>query len=193
MNSTISPPKQLVMDSLPHAVREFGVEARKSGRNWEAAFNGPIHAYADPATGARTDLFSNTAMDVDSQGTFGIGTSYTIGKLSLDANFSYTTIKGFGQSSHMQVYEGGGLYQFTPALSFIAGYQHTRFEGHHWNQGTAGLHYLLSKRTDVYVEGVYQHASGAMGDRENVAMINTLSPSSTPNQIAATVGLRHRF
>ncbi|MEK7924626.1 porin, partial [Burkholderia contaminans] len=79
-------------------------------------FLGQQTVTVDPATGARTDLFANTAMDVDSQGTFGIGTSYTIGKLTLDANYSYTTIKGFGQSSHMQVYEGGGLYQFTPAL-----------------------------------------------------------------------------
>ena len=48
--------------------------------------------------------------------------------------------------------------------------------------------------TDVYVEGVYQHASGQLGDGSaNVAMINTLAPSSTGNQVAATVGLRHRF
>jgi hypothetical protein len=41
---------------------------------------------------------------------------------------------------------------------------------------------------------VYQHASGELGDGSaNVAMINTLAPSSTGNQVAATVGLRHRF
>ena len=51
-------------------------------------FLGQQTVTVDPATGARTDLFSNTAMDVDSQGTFGIGTSYTIGKLTLDANYS---------------------------------------------------------------------------------------------------------
>jgi predicted porin len=46
----------------------------------------------------------------------------------------------------------------------------------------------------VYVEGVYQHASGELGNgRANVAAINTLSPSSTGNQVAAAVGLRHRF
>lgn len=39
---------------LPHTVREFGVEARKPGGAWEAAFNGPIQAWADAETGQRT-------------------------------------------------------------------------------------------------------------------------------------------
>lgn len=152
-------------------------------------FLGQQTVTVDPATGARTDLFANTPMDVDSQGTFGIGTSYTIGKLTLDANYSYTTIKGFGQSSHMQVYEGGGLYQFTPALSFIAGYQHTRFEGHHWNQGTAGLHYLLSKRTDVYISGDYLRASQGV----DAVIGYSFTPSTTQTQADVRIGMRHSF
>ena len=39
------------MDIIPHTVREFGVEARKPGKAWEAAFNGPIQSWADPETG----------------------------------------------------------------------------------------------------------------------------------------------
>jgi predicted porin len=46
----------------------------------------------------------------------------------------------------------------------------------------------------VYLEGVYQHASGELGNfGANVAAINTLTPSSTQNQTAVAVGLRHRF
>jgi general bacterial porin, GBP family len=41
---------------------------------------------------------------------------------------------------------------------------------------------------------VYSHASGQLGNfGANVATINTLEPSSTGNQVAAAVGLRHRF
>jgi hypothetical protein len=41
---------------------------------------------------------------------------------------------------------------------------------------------------------VYQHASGQLGSLgANVAAINTLSPSSTANQTAVTIGMRHRF
>jgi hypothetical protein len=46
----------------------------------------------------------------------------------------------------------------------------------------------------VYVEGAYQHASGELGSLgANVAAINSLSPSSTGNQVAAAIGVRHRF
>ena len=39
------------MEVIPHTVHEFGVEARKAGKSWEAAFNGPIQSFDDPATG----------------------------------------------------------------------------------------------------------------------------------------------
>ena len=39
------------MDIIPHTVRNFGVEARKPGKAWEAAFNGPIQSWADSETG----------------------------------------------------------------------------------------------------------------------------------------------
>ena len=38
------------MEIIPHTVREFGVEARKEGRAWEAAFNGPIQSWTDLET-----------------------------------------------------------------------------------------------------------------------------------------------
>lgn len=50
--------------------------------------------------------------------------------------------------------------------------------------------YLFSKRTDVYIEGMYQHAIG----HNYVALVNIAgSASSTSNQVVATVGLRTRF
>ena len=39
-----------LMAIIPHTVREFGVEARKEGRAWEAAFNGPIQSWLDAET-----------------------------------------------------------------------------------------------------------------------------------------------
>ena len=93
-------------------------------------------------------------------------------------------------------------YALTPALSLAAAYTFTdgKVSGVNgtgdpkWHTGSLQVDYSLSKRTDVYVEGVYQHASGELGNfGANVAAINTLSPSSTGNQVAAAVGLRHRF
>ena len=40
----------LALPVLPHRVREFGVEARRPGGAWEAAFNGPIQCWADAET-----------------------------------------------------------------------------------------------------------------------------------------------
>lgn len=61
------------------------------------------------------------------------------------------------------------------------------------------MDYFLSKRTDVYVIGVYQHASGDVlnaagtGTVAATAGINGLSGSSNQNQLAARVGIRHKF
>ena len=41
-------PSLIDLTVLPHTVREFGVEARKPGFAWEAAFNGPIQSWSDP-------------------------------------------------------------------------------------------------------------------------------------------------
>jgi len=38
------------MTPIQHTVHEFGIEARKPGKAWEAAFNGPIHTWEDHET-----------------------------------------------------------------------------------------------------------------------------------------------
>lgn len=143
----------------------------------------------DPATGGITDLYSATSFPVDKQGTFGVGASYALGPVTLMGNFSYTTIKAFGQSSHMQVGEGGASWRMTPALSAIGGYQYTHFEGHHWNQISAGLHYLLSKRTDVYISGDYLKASNGV----DAVIGYSFAPSTTTTQADLRIGMRHSF
>ncbi|MGH8780347.1 porin [Paraburkholderia sp.] len=140
-------------------------------------------------TGAITDLYSSSSFQVDKQGTFGVGSSYAIGNVTLNGNFTYTTIKAFGQSSHMKVLEGGADWQVTPAFSAIGGYQYTNFEGHHWNQVSAGLHYLLSKRTDVYISGDYLKASQGV----DAVIGYSFTPSTTSTQADVRVGMRHSF
>jgi len=55
--------------------------------------------------------------------------------------------------------------------------------------------YNLSKRTDVYVQAAYQHIAGDKANSilDNALIPGTDTPSSTPNQIAALVALRHKF
>jgi predicted porin len=54
--------------------------------------------------------------------------------------------------------------------------------------------YRFSRRTDVYIQGVWQRVSPSGNSPLGVAWINGVTePSSTSNQIEATVGVRHRF
>ncbi|MFM0594943.1 MULTISPECIES: porin [Paraburkholderia] len=152
-------------------------------------FLGQPTVSVNPTTGAVTDLFSASSFPVDKQGAFAVGAAYTIGKVMLSGDFTYTTIKGLGQTSHMQVYEGGASYSFTPALMLYGGYQHTSFESNHWNQGSLGLHYLLSKRTDVYVSGDYLRASNGV----NAVIGYSFTPSTSNTQSDVRIGMKHSF
>jgi predicted porin len=59
-----------------------------------------------------------------------------------------------------------------------------------WNQVNLQAVYAFSKRTDVYAEGMYQHATG----HGYVAVINGAGgASSSANQVVGTVGMRTRF
>jgi general bacterial porin, GBP family len=159
---------------------------------------------------------SNTNLTADQQRTFGAGLNYAYGPAQVGfvwTNTHYDNLIAASQGGtsfalpsgtnlHLNNFELNGRYALTPALALDAAYTYTdgKVNGANgsgdpkWHTVSLQADYSLSKRTDVYVEGVYQHASGELGNAgPNVAMINTLSPSSTDNQVAATVGLRHRF
>ncbi|MDE1139014.1 MAG: porin [Paraburkholderia tropica] len=159
---------------------------------------------------------NNTNLSAETQRTFGAGVNYSYGPATVGFVWTHTQYEGLIAGSqggdtlytfanntnlHLDNFELNGRYALTPALSLDASYTFTDGKLKNsagstdpkWHTVSLQADYSLSKRTDVYVEGVYQHASGSLGNQANVAMINTLSPSTTPNQIAATVGLRHRF
>jgi predicted porin len=144
-----------------------------------------------------------------------VGANYSFGAATVGALYTHTqldnlqgidvggtTLGGIGGTNlHLDNWEVNGRYALTPALSLAAAYTFT--DGHtsglngngdpKWHTATLQGDYALSKRTDVYLEGVYQHASGELGGVANVAAINSLSPSSTGNQTAVAIGVRHRF
>jgi predicted porin len=102
---------------------------------------------------------------------------------------------------HMDNFEVNGHYALTSALSLngaytytMAGYNNATGPGSpHWHQVTLQSDYALSKRTDVYLEGVYQRVSAPQGSVFSGAAIEGMSPSSSNQQVVATVGMRHRF
>ncbi|MFM0349872.1 porin [Paraburkholderia sp. RL17-347-BIC-D] len=99
-------------------------------------------------------------------------------------------------------YELNARYALTPA--FTLGGSYTFTDGHFsdagksvspkWNQFMLQADYALSRRTDLYLEGVYQHVSGADGIAVlGNASIYSLAASSNNRQAVVAVGVRHRF
>jgi outer membrane protein OmpU len=147
-------------------------------------FDVPVATVTDNTA---TDLAP--AFQLESLGTFGVGASYAIGDVTLYGNFSDTVLKNLGKNSVMHVYEGGATYQVTPATQLVGGYQHTSFEGHAWNQVTAGALYSLSKRTQVYIASDYLKASAGV----DPVIGASFAPSLAGQQVEVRVGIYHNF
>jgi general bacterial porin, GBP family len=135
-------------------------------------------------------VWSHTQID-NPAGVFSFGTGTYLGANDASAG----TLEG---SLHLDNYEVNMKYALTPALSVSGAYTYTHggYNGSSpgWNTAMLQTDYALSKRTDFYLEGVYQNVHGAPPESVlSHAMINTLSPSSTNTQVAVTVGMRHTF
>ncbi|QBQ96603.1 porin [Paraburkholderia pallida] len=148
----------------------------------------------------------------------GAGGAYTFGAATFGVTYSNVSFRNLGSVagvSPSQYQRGSNAtfnnveanfkYQVTPAL--LAGFAFdytdgnsvtlangTSQSGAKYYQYSLGTDYFLSKRTDVYLIGVYQHASGtdSLGNPA-VASINGLTPSSNDNVFTARIGIRHKF
>ena len=147
-----------------------------------------------------------TSANVKELRTFGLGARYLMGPAAFWALWSNTRLvqqPGTGSTNLVfDAYDAGAKYSFTPALTAGLGYTYMHLgdaaKGH-FNQFDLSLDYALSKRTDVYVLGIYQKASGTNGSTPVQAQIGdttTLfgpSGSNSQSQLAARVGIRHKF
>jgi predicted porin len=135
--------------------------------------------------------------------TFGVGGRYSIGAATLFALYTNTRFEPItGGSTTFAAYEAGAKYAFTPALTASAGYTYMHLSDAntgHWNQVDLSVDYALSKRTDVYVLGIYQDAAGRNGTQDLQAQIGSstsyfnTSGTGADNQLAFRVGIRHKF
>ncbi|WP_206995237.1 porin [Trinickia mobilis] len=106
-------------------------------------------------------------------------------------------------SLRFQNFEINGKYQLTPAFFVGAQYIYT-YTNYNSTLGTAhpkyqtfGLmaDYNISKRTDFYFQTAYQHvSSGGTGTQlDNAFIPGTDNSSTTSNQVAFRVAIRHKF
>ncbi|SMG60742.1 porin [Paraburkholderia susongensis] len=186
---------------------------------WQGLHLGAAYAQQNnPAantSGASDGVLANTAGVYPAtsqfrQRQFGAAASYGFGPAVVGVAWTQSRIDNLvgaevGQrQGHTNNYEINGKYNLTPALGLGIAYTFTDARGYginadgndmktRYHQIGAQADYSLSKRTDVYAQVVYQHAMGDGGVASIYSGDNTVPTSSSKNQTAATVGLRHRF
>lgn len=167
--------------------------------------NAASSATGSNMTGSR--VYSGYA-SAKKQRIFTAGAAYVIGPATLAVDYSNTQFKDIGALPGLPATGAGGdarfndievnvLYKVTPTLFVGAGYNYLKGYGVNsatYHQGVLGADYILSKRTDLYANAVYQHASGidSTGGKA-VANLNGWAASSTQNQTKIALGIRHRF
>jgi GBP family porin len=108
---------------------------------------------------------------------------------------------GIGNYIKFDNFEINGRYFLQPNLSLGASYTYTMASFDtaagsafpHWNQVMGQVDYLFSKRTDVYIEGVYQRVGGGNGIPAFDAGVYSLTPATGNQQVVVAIGLKHKF
>ncbi|MBB5398390.1 putative porin [Paraburkholderia youngii] len=121
-----------------------------------------------------------------------------------NAQYKPDASSGFATTQKYEVGRAYLGYQLTPAALVGIGYAYTKGHGDAsatYNQVSLGGDYNLSKRTDFYLVGAWQHASGEQripgaggGLQSATASIGSYgNQSSTNNQVMVSLGIRHKF
>jgi predicted porin len=142
------------------------------------------------------------------------GGAYTFGAATIGGTYSNIKFMNLGASAaspfagQTATFNNGEVnfkYQLTPALLVGAAYDYTQGSKINdnsrpqYHQGSLGIDYFLSKRTDIYIVGVYQHAEGDTLSTTGktvvpaVASISNIPASANQNQLTARVGIRTKF
>jgi predicted porin len=167
---------------------------------WGGTSDGPFDTFNTGATTVNAAYATAKSINIARA-----AAQYTIGALTFGASYSNAQYKSDGYSLFAtEKYNTGNAfatYQLTPALLLGLGYTYTAGSGDtkdHYNQVSAGADYNLSKRTDVYLVGAYQKASGTQRNVDGtlssaVASVGSYGYNGTTSQTLVSLGLRHKF
>jgi len=183
-----------------------------NARNPNLSLFGSNASSVAATTASSTSPVYSGYLSAHSYQSIGTGLQYVYGPATFGLTYSNVKFMALGDTSsgpNPNRYSGTATfnnaevnfnYFVTPDFQVGAAYQYTDGDGGSnnpgakYHQGEAVLNYFFSKRTTVYLLGVYQHASGT--DSRNqpaVAAINLLTPSTSSNQTFVRVGLRTKF
>ncbi|WP_321936338.1 porin [Paraburkholderia sp. J8-2] len=187
-----------------------GVSYSGGGLSLAAAY---LQANAGGANASGALATNDTNFVAQRQQTWGVAATYVLGSATAGLNYTHTSllnptssayIGSLGTTSSLKFdnVEVFGKYQFTPAFFGLVMYNFT--EGNldtstgkskpKWNQVGLLGDYYLSKRTDVYVQGTYQHVTGGEGTVfANAYITGSAAPSSNNSQLLLRIGMKHAF
>ncbi|HEY4294855.1 MAG TPA: porin [Paraburkholderia sp.] len=183
-----------------HASNASSPVTRAGG--WAGTADGTFDSAFPDAAGINSAYAASKAFGIASAaiqyvtGPFTANLSYSNAQYKPDASSGFATTQKFNVG---RAYLG---YQVTPAALLGLGYAYTHGSGDAtatYNQVSLGADYSLSKRTDLYAVGAWQHASGDQrvpggGLVSATASIGSYgNQSSTDNQVMVSVGIRHKF
>ncbi|TCW78780.1 porin [Burkholderia sp. SRS-46] len=125
---------------------------------------------------------------------WGVGAHYVLGPVYTVADF--VTVRNTLTGAAAYAAQVGANWQITPAWTFGASYMYMKgnaeLDNNHAHQIGATVGYSISKRTMVYVDGVYQRANSGAHAAIN-GIVNPAGSSSSASQAIARVGLRTVF
>ncbi|KWN21288.1 hypothetical protein WT83_07940 [Burkholderia territorii] len=164
--------------------------------------------------GALSTVDGSATITGGNQQIWAVAGRYAFGPHSVGAAWSHSATDGVsgvlqgsgitplkGESLVFDNFTVDGRYFVTPAFSVGAAYTYTmgRFDSRtgqtrpKWNHVVTQADYAFSKRTDAYLEAVYQSVSGGNGNPAFNATVWTMTPSANSNQLVVALGLRHKF
>ncbi|MFM0557862.1 porin [Paraburkholderia sediminicola] len=172
----------------------------------------PRAGWGGTSDGTFDSQISGIYSTAKSIGIASVAAQYVAGPFTASLRYSNAQYKPDAQSgfSSTEKFNVGGAflgYQATPAMLVGVGYIYTKSSGDTgatYHQVSLGGDYNLSKRTDIYLVGAYQHASGnqrhenASGVGSSIAAAGASIgsygyESASSSQEMVSLGIRHKF
>jgi predicted porin len=186
-----------------HASNANSPITRAASGGWAGTAGGTFDSSFPAAAGINSAYAASKAIGIAS-----VAVQYVTGPWTGNLSYSNAQYKpdassGFETTQKFNVGRAYLGYQLTPAALLGIGYAYTKGTGDAsatYNQVSLGGDYSLSKRTDLYVVGAWQHASGDQRNPTTGALESATASigsygnqSSTDNQVMVSVGIRHKF
>lgn len=136
-----------------------------------------------------TPVTPDLNLSADSVTSWGAGGAYKIGSLTLQGLYTQTRVSGNGQVQRGQNVDLAALWRIAPVNAINSSLGWSRFGDGRWLTLSVGDVYSLSKRTNVYLMGLYQIASG---NGATASMLGA-GQASGKQQAGVVAGIQHFF